>query len=170
MTKKSVGKKIILLIGSLAVCILAGYLTLNYFMPGMPEWYDGLVKPVYSQPAWLFSPLWMASFVLMGIILALILLAESDIRHRDILFGLNLFGFQILFVLVWAFAFFALHQLFISFICIIAVWATLLSTVIHSFRFSVRIGLLFIPYFLWVCYLVYLNYGLMTLNNAVHIL
>ena len=169
MTEKSVGKKILILIGSLGICVLAGYATINYFLPGMPEWYDGLVKPIYSQPAWLFSPLWMASFVLMGIILSLILLSGSDVRHRDILFGLNLFGFQIMFMLVWAFAFFALHHLFISFICIIAVWATLLCAIIQAFRFSIRVGLLFIPYFIWVCYLVYLNYGLMVLNNAVQI-
>jgi tryptophan-rich sensory protein len=28
-------------------------------------------------------------------------------------------------------------------------------------------GMLFVPYFLWVCYLAYLNYGIMVLNNYV---
>jgi tryptophan-rich sensory protein len=54
--------------------------------------------------------------------------------------------------------------------CIIALWAALLCTVIQVFRFSVYGGMLLIPYFLWVCFLAYLNYGIMVLNNVQYVI
>jgi tryptophan-rich sensory protein len=167
-TAKSLIKSIFTFIISVAVCVFIGYETDKYLMPGMPDWYANLFKPVFAPPAFLFSPLWIASFALMGVILFFIL--ESDIKQREASFGATLFGFQFLFVLLWGFVFFGLHQLFIAFMCAIALFATLTSAVIQAFRFSVYAGLLLIPYFMWVTYLLYLNYGFMVLNNAVFVI
>jgi tryptophan-rich sensory protein len=168
MTEKNIVKTILTLAASLGICLLAAYMAWYPALPGMPAWYDGLVKPLFSPPSWLFSPIWIASFVLMGVILFLIF--QSGIKKRDVTFGLLLFAFQLLFMLVWAFSFFGLHALFIAFMCIIALWATLICAVIQAFRYSVFAGMLFIPYFLWVCYLAYLNYGFMVLNNALFVI
>lgn len=116
----------------------------------------------------MFSPLWMVSFILMGFVLFLIL--QSGFKQRDVTFGLILFCLQVLFTLVWAFAFFGLHSIFLAFMCIIALWATLLCTVIQVFRFSVYGGMLLVPYFIWVCYLAYLNYGIMVLNHVQYVI
>ncbi len=163
MTATSVVKSFSTLAGSLAVCLLAGYMGWYPALPGMPAWYAGLIKPVFSPPSWVFSPIWMASFVLMGFTLFLIL--QSGLKQRDVTFGLILFALQLLFTLVWAFTFFGIHAVFIALMCIIALWASLLCTVIQVFRFSVYGGMLLVPYFLWVSYLAYLNYGIMSLNN-----
>jgi translocator protein len=168
MTAKSIVRSFLTLAGSLAVCLLAGYMGWYPALLSVPAWYASLIKPVFSPPAWVFSPIWMASFVLMGFTLFLIL--QSGIKQRDVTFGLILFVLQVLFTLTWAFAFFGLHAVFIAFMCIIALWATLLCTVIQVFRFSVYGGMLLIPYFLWVCYLAYLNYGIMVLNHFVFVI
>jgi tryptophan-rich sensory protein len=165
MTVTGIVRTFVTLAGSLGVCLLAGYMAWYPSLPGMPAWYAGLVTPLFSPPAWVFSPLWMVSFVIMGLVLFLIL--QSDIRQRDVAFGLILFGLQFFFTITWAFAFFGIHSLFLSFMAIIALWAALASAVIQLFRFSVYGGMLLVPYFIWVCYLAYLNYGLMILNNAV---
>jgi benzodiazapine receptor len=168
MTVKSIVKSFSTLAGSLAVCLLAAYMGWYPALPGMPAWYAGLIKPVFSPPSWIFSPVWMVSFVLMGFTLFLIL--QSGLKQREVTSGLILFAFQALFTLVWAFAFFGLHSVFLAFMCIIALWATLLCAVIQIFRFSVYGGMLLVPYFLWVCYLAYLNYGIMVLNNIVFVI
>jgi benzodiazapine receptor len=195
MTIKSVVKTFLTLIIALGVCLLAGYiggypalsrmpfgviidLHIESYLggypgllaggtPPMPVWYAGLIKPVFSPPSWLFSQVWMVSFVLMGFTLFLIL--QSGIKQRDVMFGLILFCLQVMFTIVWAFAFFGLHSLFLAFMCIIALWATLLCATIQVFRFSVYGGMLLVPYFLWVCYLAYLNYGIMVLNHAIFV-
>ena len=168
MTVKGVVKSILTLAGSLGICLLAGYMGWYPALPGMPAWYAGLLKPVFSPPSWVFSPFWIASFVIMGLVLFLIL--QSGVKQREVTFGMILFIAQLLFTLVWAFAFFGLHTLFLAFMCIIALWATLLCAVIQVSRFSVYGGMLLVPYFIWVCYLAYLNYGLMVLNNAVYVI
>jgi translocator protein len=193
MTIKSVSKSFLTLIVALGVCLLAGYVggypTLSKMpfgviidlhiesylggypgllaggTPPVPAWYAGLIKPVFSPPEWVFSPVWMVSFVFMGLTLFLIL--QSGIRQHEVSFGLILFCLQLLFTLLWAYAFFGLHSLFLAFLCMVALWATLLCTIIQVFRYSVYGGVLLVPYFLWVCYLAYLNYGLMVLNKFV---
>lgn len=165
MTIKGVVKLFLTLAGSLGICLLAGYLGWYAALPGMPAWYASLITPVFSPPSWVFSPAWIASFVLMG--LSLFFCLQADTNDRNVRFGLILFGLQFLCTLVWALAFFGLHAVFPAFMCIIALWATLLSAVIQVFRFSVYGGMLLLPYFIWVCYLAYVNYGIMVLNNYV---
>jgi tryptophan-rich sensory protein len=105
----------------------------------------------------------MVSFVLMGLTLFLIL--ESGIKQHDVSFGLILFIAQLIFTLAWAWAFFGAHLIFVAFLFMIALFATLLCAEIQVFRFSVYGGMLMVPYLLWVFYLAYLNYGIMTLNH-----
>ncbi len=164
MTAKSVAKAFITFILSLGACLLAGYMGWYPALPGMPAWYGSLIKPVFAPPAWIFSTIWIASFVVMGLVLFMIL--NSGLKQRDVTFGLILFIGQVLFMLAWAWAFFGNHLVFVSFLLMIALVATLLSAVIQIFRFSVYGGMLMVPYLLWVLYLAYLNYGIMTLNNV----
>jgi len=162
MKIKSVAKTFLTLIVALGVCLLAGYIggypalsrmpfgviidlhiesylggypgLLAEGTPPLPVWYAGLVKPVFSPPSWVFSPVWMVSFALMGLVLFLIL--RSGINQYEVTFGLILFALQLLFMLIWAYAFFGIHVLFIAFLCMIALWATLLCAVIQVIRLS----------------------------------
>lgn len=168
MTVKSIVKTFSTLAGSLAVCLLVAYKGWYPALPGMPAWYDSLVKPLFAPPSWVFSPAWMVSFILMGLVLFIIL--ESGVGQREVTFGLILFVLQLIFTLAWAFSFFGIHSVFIACLCLIALWASLLCTVIQVFRFSVYGGMLLVPYFLWVCYLAYLNYGIMTLNHFQYVI
>jgi benzodiazapine receptor len=163
MTVKSILKTFLTLIGSLGICLLAGYMGWYPALPGMPAWYAGLVKPVFSPPSWVFSSAWIISFILMGFTLFLIL--EAGTRQHDVALGLILFIAQLLFTIVWAYTFFGTHAIFFAFLFMVALFATLLCAVIQIFRFSVTGGMLMIPYLVWVFYLAYLNYGMMTLNK-----
>jgi tryptophan-rich sensory protein len=163
MRIKGIVKTFITFAGSLAVCLLAGYMGWYPQLPGMPAWYAGLVKPLFSPPAWVYPQAWMVSFLLMGIVLFLIL--HHGVGTSEATMGLILFVLQLILTIAWAFTFFGIHSVFFAFMFIIALWATLLSTVIQVFRFSVYGGMLLVPCFLWVCYLAWINYGIMVLNN-----
>lgn len=163
MTARSIIKTFITFIGSVGICLLAGYMGWYPGLPGMPAWYAGLVKPVFSPPSWVFSPAWIISFILMGFTLFLIL--QAGTRQHDVSAGLILFIGQLLLSIAWAYNFFGTHAIFFAFLFMIALFATLLCAVIQIFRFSVTGGMLLLPYLVWVFYLAYLNYGIMTLNN-----
>lgn len=164
MTVKSILKSFILLIFSLAICILAGYVGWYPGLPSVPAWYAGLVKPIFSPPSWVLSPAWILSFVLMGFTLFLIL--QAGTKRNEVMLGLILFGAQLLFSIAWAYNFFGTHAIFFAFLFMVALFATLLCAVIQIFRFSVTGGMLMIPYLIWVLWLAYLNYGIMTLNKV----
>ena len=193
MTITSVAKTYLTLIITLGVILLAGYiggypalsrmpfgvaidLPVGDYIGGYPEvigegmpvWYEGLIKPIFSPPSWVFSPLWLVTFVLMG--LSLFFILQSGTRQYEVRFGLILFFFQLLFMLVWAYGFFGTHAIFLAFMCMIALWATLLCAIIQVFEFSVYGGMLLVPCFIWVCWLAYLNYGIMVLNNFTYVI
>jgi benzodiazapine receptor len=193
MTITSVAKTYLTLIITLGVILLAGYiggypalsrmpfgvvidLPVGDYIGGYPEvigegmpvWYEGLIKPIFSPPSWVFSPLWLVTFVLMG--LSLFFILQSGTRQYEVRFGLILFFFQLLFMLVWAYGFFGTHAIFLAFMCLIALWATLLCAIIQVFEFSVYGGMLLVPCFIWVCWLAYLNYGIMVLNNFTYVI
>ncbi|MCK4941652.1 tryptophan-rich sensory protein, partial [candidate division WOR-3 bacterium] len=55
------------LIISIALCQLAGIIGSIFSTPAIPTWYASLNKPPFSPPNWVFGPLWITLFVLMGI-------------------------------------------------------------------------------------------------------
>ncbi|HEY4514915.1 MAG TPA: TspO/MBR family protein [Candidatus Paceibacterota bacterium] len=60
------------LILAVAICELAGIAGSFFTVSQIPTWYAGLVKPVINPPAWLFGPVWVTLYLLMGISLWLI--------------------------------------------------------------------------------------------------
>jgi len=165
MAVKNTLTKGLTLIFSVGICLLVGSLFSYHTLPGAIAWYTNpnLQKAAFSLPLDVFSSIWLVSFVLMGITLYLIL--QSGIRKHEVTPGFLLFALQILLLVGWSYSFFWMQSVFLAFIAILAVWAILLCAIIQIFRFSVIGGLPLIPYFLWITYLVYFNYGIMVLNN-----
>jgi len=190
MPKKRLAKIFLTLVLALGVCLLAGYIggypalskapfgividlqienylgeNFKVFDPeGISSLYaDPIVRPIFFPPEWLFSVAWLVSFALMGFTLFFIL--EAGVRRGEVMLGLILFIAQIFFLFAWAYNFFGGHTMFFALMFAIALLATLLCTVIQISRFSVTGGMLMVPYLLWVIYLVYFTYGIMTLNK-----
>ena len=155
-------KKVICLVLAIGICLLAGYVGSMYTTPSIPTWYAGLQKPDLNPPSWVFAPVWTALYILMGISLYLIL--QSGITKGEVLVGLVLFILQLGLNIGWSYLFFGWHEIFFAFMCILALWAILLCTIIQVSRFSVIGGALLIPYLLWTSFAAYLNYAIMVLN------
>jgi benzodiazapine receptor len=156
-------KKVICLVLAIGFCLLAGYVGSMYTTPSIPTWYAGLQKPDLTPPAWVFAPVWTALYILMGISLYLIL--QSGITKGEVIIGLVLFILQLGLNIGWSYTFFGWHAIFFAFLCIIALWAFLLCTIIQISRFSIIGAALLIPYLLWISFAAYLNYAIMVLNT-----
>jgi len=165
MSVKTLVTKGLTLIFSVGICLLVGSLISYQTLPGAISWYMDakLLKAAFSLPLDVFSLIWLGSFVLMGISLYFIL--QAGIRKNEVAPGFVFFALQILLLAGWSYSFFYMQSVFIAFIAILAVWTAILCTIIQIFRFSVLGGMPLIPCFLWICYLVYFNYGIMILNN-----
>jgi benzodiazapine receptor len=134
-----------------------------YATPSLPTWYDGLQKPDLNPPSWVFAPVWTALYILMGI--SLWLIWQSGITDREVLFGLGLFIFQLGLNIGWAYLFFGGHAIFFALMCIIALWAMLLCTIIQVYRFSIVGGAVLVPYLFCISGATYLNYMILVLNT-----
>jgi benzodiazapine receptor len=155
-------KKVMCLVLAIGICLLAGYIGSVYTTPSLPTWYAGLQKPDLNPPSWVFAPVWTALYILMGI--SLYLIWQSGITDREVLFGLKLFIFQLGLNIGWSYLFFGGHAIFFALMCIIALWAILLCTIIQVYQFSVIGGAVLIPYLLWISFAMYLNYMILVLN------
>jgi tryptophan-rich sensory protein len=156
------GKKILLLVIALGICLLAGYIGSYYTTPELPTWYASLHKPDITPPAWVFAPLWTVLYIFMGI--SLYWIFETGIKTQDAKLGLILFIFQLVLNVGWSFLFFGLHSTFFSFLIIVMLWAVLLCTLVQVFRVSIPAAAILFPYFCWISFAAYLNYAMLILN------
>lgn len=156
------GKKILLFVVALGICLLAGYIGSYYSTPEIPTWYESLQKPDITPPSWVFAPVWTILYFFMGLSLYWIL--ETGVRNQDAKLGLILFIFQLVLNVAWSFIFFSLHTTFFSFLIIVMLCAVLICTIVQLFRFSIPAAAILIPYVLWVSFAAYLNYAILILN------
>lgn len=127
------------------------------FPPG--EWYQGLEKPSWNPPSWVFGPVWTLLYILMGIAVWLVW------KERGFSTGVYLFIAQLVLNAVWSWLFFGLNRPDLAFYEIIVLWLLILLTMIVFWRARPAAGALFIPYLLWVSFASVLNHTLWKLNG-----
>ena len=154
--RKSLFSKIIVMVVVAEIAGIAGSLVT---FPSVGSWYSSLVKPDISPPNWVFGPVWIMLYALMGIAAGLVW-ASSDKRKT---FALKVYGAQLGLNVLWSLVFFGLRSPGLAFINIIALWLAIVATM-AAFRFSRSAMLLLVPYIAWVTVAMFLNYSIWILN------
>jgi tryptophan-rich sensory protein len=126
-------------------------------------WYEGLEKPFFNPPGWVFGPVWTALYALMGV--ALYLVWRKGLRRPEVKVALFVFAVQLLLNAAWSPAFFGLRSTVAGLCVIIPLWIAILATIIAFFKVSKIAGSLLIPYMLWTSFAVVLNASLVILNS-----
>lgn len=147
---------------AILICQLAGVIGAAFTTPSLPVWYASIAKPAFTPPGWLFAPVWIALFTLMGA--ALYLVWVEWIKGKNAKAALTVFNVQLAFNVMWSYLFFGLRQPFYAFVEIVALWISILLTIILFYRVSRKAALLLLPYFLWVSFAAALNYSIWQLN------
>lgn len=150
-------KNLIKLIISIVICQLAGIIGSFFTIKSVSNWYLTLNKPFFSPPNWLFGPVWIFLYFLMGV--ALFLVWKK--RNKK---ALTFFGVQLFLNAFWSIAFFGLKSPLFGLIIIIILWILILLTIIKFFKVSKPAAWLLIPYILWVSFATVLNFSLLILN------
>ncbi len=152
------------LIISLVLPQLAGLIGSVFTISAIPAWYASLEKPSFSPPNWIFGPVWITLYFLMG--LSVYLVWQKIKENKKAKAGLALFWLQLFFNAVWSIIFFGLQSPGWAFVEIIFLWLAIVLTIIAFSKVSRLAALLLIPYILWVTFAAYLNYSIWTLNIA----
>lgn len=119
-------------------------------------------KPPLSPPGWLFPVVWTILFVLMG--LASYLVLRSEQPRQAVHKALWLYGIQLIVNFFWPIFFFNLSLYLFSFAWLVLLWVLILATTVRFYRISRAAGYLMLPYFVWVTFAGYLNFGIYLLN------
>lgn len=148
-------KLVIAIAVPLGLGTLAGLMTKD---EARGPWYDSLKKPSWSPPSWLFSPVWITLYVLMGIASWRVWVRG---RPQD---ALVLYGIQLALNLVWSFVFFKAHSLRWSLINIVSLLAVIAATIASFRRVDPTAAYLMAPYFAWVAFATALNANIFLQN------
>jgi benzodiazapine receptor len=152
------------LVVSILLCQLAGVIGGLFTASSVDSWYATLTKPSFNPPNWLFSPVWITLYVLMGV--ALFLVWRQGIQTEGVKSALIVFGLQLALNTLWSLLFFGLKMPLFAFIEIVILWCLILITILKFKKISKIAGLLLIPYLLWVSFAAVLNYFLWYLNRS----
>jgi len=126
-------------------------------------WYAGLNKPPGTPPNWLFGPVWISLYAMVGVAFAIIWhRAEAGPAKRAVMLW---FAVQLVLNLAWTPMFFGWHKLLLALVVIVALWVAIVVTIARFRKLQPVAGLLLIPYLLWVSYATYLNAGYWWLNR-----
>lgn len=141
--------------------VLTGWFIGWFNVPG--PWYEGLVKPRFNPPDWVFAPVWTILYIIIGAVgwrvFGLTRDSGSGTRCLRALWSL-----QLLLNYAWSPAFFGLESPGIALIIISLLFATL---IVFTLRARTRDNFssgLFIPYLAWISFAALLNFEIWRLN------
>ena len=138
------------LVVSILVCQLAGVIGGLFTASSVGTWYTTLTKPSFNPPNWLFSPVWITLYFLMGV--ALFLVWRQGIQTEGVKIALIVFGLQLALNTLWSLLFFGLKMPLLAFIEIVILWCLILITLLKFLKISRLAGFLLVPYLLWVSF------------------
>lgn len=150
------------LIIAIAVSEFVGIVGSFFTAPAITGWYGSIVKPALNPPAWVFGPVWVTLFALMGI--AAFLIWEKGVERKDVKIALGLFMGQLVLNTLWSIVFFGLQSPGGALIEIGFLWLAIVATIIAFSKISKVAAWLLAPYILWVSFAAYLNYAIWALN------
>ena len=144
-----------LLIGTIGAGALVGFLTQRD-----SNFYEGLIKPVFAPPGWLFPIAWTLLYAAMATSMWLVL--RENGRDRFILLGLYIA--QLAVNLFWPYLFFVQQALGLAFFWLVLLWMLAAIMLYQFWREQPVAGYLLIPYQLWLTFAAVLNFTIARLN------
>jgi len=145
---------------SVLLCLSASAIGSLFIFPSIPGWYADLNKPFFTPPNWVFGPVWIILYILMGIA-AYLVFAKGTKGVWD---ALTMFVIQLVLNVLWSILFFGAHWPLLSLVCIVALLCAIVLTIKRFYLISKAAAYLLSPYLLWVSFAAMLNLFVWMLN------
>ena len=135
--------------------VIGGLVTVGFKEP----WYSLINKPTFNPPSWVFAPVWTTLYLMMTI--AIWLFWHSRNREMNTIY---IYFIHIVFNATWSIIFFGLHQILLALIVLIGLILIIIILMLRFKRVNIVSYYLMIPYLLWCCYALVLNFNIFLLN------
>ncbi len=146
---------ILFFIITFSASFIGGLVTISFKDP----WYSQLVKSNFNPPDWIFAPVWTTLYLMMT--LAIWFFWHSKNRNLSTVY---LYFIHILFNTTWSIIFFGLHQILLALFVLIGLILMIIILMLRFKRVNIVSYYLMIPYLLWCCFALFLNFNLLILN------
>ena len=146
---------ILFFIITFSASFIGGLVTISFKEP----WYSQLVKSNFNPPEWVFAPVWTTLYLMMTV--AIWFFWHSKNRNLSTVY---LYFIHILFNTTWSIVFFGLHQILLAFLVLIGLILMIIILMLRFKRVNIVSYYLMIPYLLWCCFALFLNFNLLILN------
>ncbi len=156
------GNQIIKLLVSIIGCQLAGVIGGLFTAASVKTWYSTIIKPSFNPPNWIFGPVWISLYLMMGLAFFLVWTTKLTSHKTP---AMILFVVQLLLNILWSYSFFYLRNPLAGLVVIIILLVFILLTVWQFFLCRPLAGYLMVPYILWVSFATFLNYSIWKLNS-----
>ncbi|MDD2732281.1 MAG: tryptophan-rich sensory protein [Candidatus Pacebacteria bacterium] len=150
------------LFSAVLVCEIAGIIGSFFTAPNISGWYNSLNKPSIAPPNWVFAPVWVFLYFLMGVSFYLVWI--KGFKTKESKKAGFLFSIQLLLNILWSVVFFGLKSPLFAFLEIIILWVFISMTIVNFLKISRIAGLLLVPYIIWVSFAAVLNFFLWIIN------
>lgn len=151
------------LAAAILFCLIIGSLGSLVTTTGPNSWYASLQKPFFTPPGWVFAPVWITLFILMGI--AVYLVWQRGTGNKDVQIALGIFGVQFVLNVLWSFLFFGLQSPLYGFIDIVILWILIVLTIRAFYHVKKSAAYVLIPYIGWVTLATLLNGAIYFMNR-----
>lgn len=138
--------------------IIGSFFTL--FIMNSFDYYDEIIKPIFSPPDIVFPIVWTILYIIMGV--SIYLISESKNYDKDKSYLLYI-G-QLFVNSIWPLFFFKFNLLFISFLIILLLIYLVIRMILEFYKLNKIAAYLQIPYLLWIIFATYLNLAIFLLN------
>jgi len=154
-------KNILKLIASVLISQAAGAIGSLFTVQNIPTWYAGLNKPLFNPPNYLFGPVWISLYFIMGIAFYLVWRKSET---ENIKAAVWLFMIQLVLNALWSVIFFGYKNPMLGFMEIIILWVFIVLCIVKFYPISKVAAWLLVPYLLWVSFASVLNFKIWMLN------
>lgn len=144
------------LLTALVLPQLTGLIGSLFTFSAINDWYQFLAKPSFSPPNWLFGPVWIALYLMMGIAWYLAWKRGAPAK---------LFLIHLVFNCLWSIIFFGLKSPGLAFMEILVLWGLIVVVMVQFYHFNKLSTWLLLPYLLWVSFASFLNLSIYLLNR-----
>ena len=126
---------------------------------GPATWYTEIRKPPFNPPNWVFGPVWTLLYIMIGTAFARVYLRDPGGK------AVKIWVVQMLLNWAWTPLWFGLHQMWLAFAVISALWIAIVSFIVVARRTDRLAAVLFVPYLAWVSFAALLNGSIAYLNT-----
>ena len=135
--------------------LVGGLATFNFKEP----WYSLLIKPSFNPPDWIFAPVWTTLYLMMTISIWI----YWHNKNRD-MNTIYIYFIHLIFNTTWSIVFFVFHNLIVALIVLVILIGLIVNLILRFKHLTMTSVYLMIPYLLWCCFALILNFNLILLN------